>query len=168
MNYLMKIISIFLLIFMSISGDGFCQEQQWVALSDYRVVSVKDNQYHVALTFEITDQFHIQAFEVNDEFLIPTTLSFENSECIEIEEILLPTAEELNITGYDQTFLIHQDGITVNVILTSSCDNDVQDNLLVGELYYQACQGTKCFYPRVLPLEINLSNKNLTINHIAH
>ncbi|MGY4706168.1 cytochrome c biogenesis protein CcdA [Candidatus Bipolaricaulota sp. J31] len=101
----------------------------------------------LAITVYIEPGWHINAAGVNQEPLIPTTLTFEVPEHITVGEpgFPEPAREELPWTG--RTLALYTDRIEVVVPLRASPDAPPGEGVLRGRLRYQACSGDVCLPP---------------------
>jgi len=150
----MNCYSLFLFIVLSLFGD---QQKQFVSFIDAEVsLSKEKDVLTIILPFMIQEDYHIQvASEVLDN-LIATEISFEQNGWFKIESY------EFSLTNYDTVVLnefthrVLSDRVEVTVTLRLKVENAKKNNELKGELYYQACDDQRCFFPRTLAFNVDL------------
>lgn len=153
-NDWMNCYSLFLFIVLSLFGD---QQKQFVSFIDTEVsLSKEKDVLTITLPFLIQEDYHIQvASEVLDN-LIATEISFEQNGSFKIESY------EFSLTNYDTVVLnefthkVLSDRVEVTVALKFIEDKSGKGIRLKGELYYQACDDQRCFFPRTLVFNVDL------------
>ena len=150
----MNFYSLFLFIALSLFGD---QQKHFVSFIDAEVLIVKEKDIlKVTLPFTIEEEYHIQAASEVLDNLIATEISFEQNGSFEIESF------EFSLTNYDTVVLnefthrVLSDRVEVTVTLRLKGKNAKKNNELKGELYYQACDDQRCFFPRNLAFIVDL------------
>lgn len=150
----MNCYSLFLLVALSLFGD---QQKQFVSFIDTEVSLTKEKDaLTIILPFMILEDYHIQAASEVLDNLIATEISFEQNGSFEIENY------EFSLTNYDTVVLnefthrVLSDRVEVTVVLKFIEDKSQKDIGLKGELYYQACDDQRCFFPRSLAFNVDL------------
>jgi peroxiredoxin len=116
-----------------------------------------DGQGMVTVLFQIKEGYHIQANKVNDDNLIPVKLEFETVEGISMGEPVFPGWREFKMEGTPDPFLVFDEILDVKIPVSVDHRKISGDLLLKGNLYYQACDSKKCFFPRDFRFEVNLT-----------
>jgi len=146
--------SLFLFIVLSL----FCnQQKQFVTFNDIEVrISEEKGVFTITLPFTIDEDYHIQAVSEVLDNLIATEISFEQNGSFEIEGF------EFSLTNYETVVLnefthrVLSDRVEVTVILKFNENKSAKGIGLKGELYYQACDDQRCFFPRSLGFNVDL------------
>ncbi len=115
-----------------------------------------NKSYPVLFKLEVAKNWYIHA-ATKEEFLIPTEISFQDSEGFKIDNFLFPETRKVKfeyapnpLDVYTGTFFIRG---------TVKLENEVPEGLqtITGNLSYQACSAVSCLAPDNIPLEIKLS-----------
>lgn len=112
----------------------------------------------IELYFRVKDNYHIQANQLNDENLIPTTLNLTGPDNFAAGKALFPPPEKFLMTGTDEQLDVfsNQFKIYVPVKINNFKTQDKHSLVLNGNLFYQACDSVKCYYPRNLDFLLNI------------
>jgi hypothetical protein len=150
----MNCCNLFLFIALSLFGD---QQKQFVSFIDTEVsLSKEKDVLTIILPFVIQEDYHIQAASEVLDNLIATEISFEQNGSFEIESY------EFSLTNYDTVVLnefthrVLSDRVEVTVALKFKENKSGKSIELKGELYYQACDDQRCFFPRTLAFNVDL------------
>jgi len=150
----MNCCSLFLFVVLSLFGD---QQKQFVSFNDTEVrISEEKEILIITLPFTIDEGYHIQAASEVLDNLIATEISFEQNGSFEIESY------EFSLTNYDTvelnefTHRVLSDRVEVTVALKFKENKSKKGIGLNGELYYQACDDQRCFFPRTLAFNVAL------------
>ena len=150
----MNCCSLFLFVVLSLFGD---QQKQFVSFNDTEVrISKEKDVLTIILPFIIQEDYHIQAESEVLDNLIATEIYFEQNGSFEIESY------EFSLTNYDTVVLnqfthrVLSDRVEVTVTLRLKGENVKKNNELKGELYYQACDDQRCFFPRTLGFNVDI------------
>ncbi len=101
----------------------------------------------VAVTAQLSPGFHVNSNQPLEDFLIPTGLTLEAPDGIQISGLAWPQAVMLEQQGAENPLAVFEEEFAVGVAL--SLDNELSDGLYVipGILRYQACDATMCYLP---------------------
>jgi len=145
--------SLFLFVALSLFGN---QQKQFVNFNDSEaMVKEEKNVLLVTLPFTIETGYHIQAESEVLNNLIATEISFEESEFYEI------VSYDFSLTNYETIVLnefshrVLSDNVEVTVSLIFNEFSSRNGIALKGELYYQACDDKRCFFPRNLEFQVD-------------
>ena len=107
----------------------------------------------VELVFQVAPGYHIQAEDKVPENIIPTSISFDESTGIKILQ------HKFQVENYDEVILGDISHKVINgqfsVLVHLKEKPKSKGAILTGEIYYQACDDRKCFYPRKLKFEFS-------------
>jgi hypothetical protein len=150
----MNCYSLFLFIVLSLFGH---QQKQFVSFIDTEIIMSKEKDIiTITLPFMIQEDYHIQAASEVLDNLIATEISFEQNGSFVIESY------EFSLTNYDTVVLnefthrVLSDRVEVTVALKFMEDKTGKSIGLKGELYYQACDDQRCFFPRTLAFNVEI------------
>jgi hypothetical protein len=141
---------------LSLLSPLYGQQTDFVTLtSPSELHLASGGEQKISLSFRIKEGFHIQADQVKEENLIPSLLSFETSPDLSIGEPVYPQSKEFWMDGSEESLLVFSDivEITVPIIFSTSAEGIV----LKGKLHYQACDASKCYFPRNLEFVLRLN-----------
>jgi hypothetical protein len=157
MNFLLSSRKLMVLPILLINFIAFAQEASFVRLEKETVVSLNsDKNDYFILTIIIKENFHIQANQVNDENLVPTKLSFDETDGIQFGQPIFPKTEDLPIKGLDNPWKVYSERLEIKVPVQFDITKGNRDFIIKGNLFYQACDDKKCFFPRDFNFKINL------------
>jgi len=161
MNYLLpnKIFILWLILFLYPNAPVQAQEPSFVQLNrkpEFTIAS--DEEQHISLSFLIKEGYHIQADQVKDENLIPSVLTVDASDVLIIGDPIFPPSIEFRMKGVEEALQVYSDVLEINVPVKTA--KSVKKGLyhIKGTLHYQACDDSKCYFPRDLNfiMEINI------------
>jgi len=148
--------ALWLLLFLYVPSHA--QQQAFVQLKDEPEFTITAGQdTHIQLSFVIHKGYHIQADSVNDENLIPSVLSFDASKGMVLGVPEFPQAVELEVEGEEEAWRVYSDVVEVKVPLRAGKGMEKGTYLVNGNLFYQACDKAKCYFPRDLPFSIKVN-----------
>jgi thiol:disulfide interchange protein DsbD len=108
----------------------------------------------VAVALEMKGHWHVNAHEVNDEFLIPTTIDVEAPQGFTVVGTVYPEIVEKELSFSDKPLFLYEGEALIGVLLETSPDAPVGDTAVVATVTYQACDNEKCLAPVTKRLEI--------------
>ncbi|MCJ7808939.1 MAG: thioredoxin family protein, partial [Desulfobulbaceae bacterium] len=101
--------------------------------------------------------WYIHGPEKDQNFLIPTVLSFPATEPIRIEEIKFPAPEKITFAYAKDPIEVFSGEIRVKALLMVEKEATPGNHMLKGELSYQACSENSCLPPEMVPVSISVS-----------
>ena len=101
--------------------------------------------------------WYIHGPEKDQNFLIPTVLSFPATETIRIEEIKFPAPEKITFAYAKDPIEVFSGEIRVKALLVVEKEATPGNHILKGELSYQACSENSCLPPEMVPVSISVS-----------
>jgi thiol:disulfide interchange protein DsbD len=116
----------------------------------------KNKPCPVLFKLTVAKDWYIHA-ATKEEFLIPTELSFGESDNLKIDRILFPETEKKKFEYTSKPVDVYSG--TFYVKGTVEAGNDVPEGLQVitGSLSYQACSAVSCLAPESVPVGIQLT-----------
>jgi hypothetical protein len=109
-------------------------------------------QFEIAVVAEIRKGFHINANQVLEDYLIPTTLQAEAAPGVRVLETLYPAGQLQKFEFSDERLNVYDGTITLRMKLEAAADASIGPVKLPLSLRYQACNDTTCLPPVKLPL----------------
>jgi DsbC/DsbD-like thiol-disulfide interchange protein len=149
--------SIFLLLIYSVS-TFMCKGQTALVKAAANKASLSAGE-STTLTIRIAVKkgYHIQASQVEDEALIPTTLVVNMEEGLTITGQEFPPVKQFQLEGTN-TFLNVYDGeFTITLFVHADSNLQARNYLLNATLHYQACDARSCLFPRSFAFSIPLT-----------
>ncbi|MBR9997898.1 MAG: hypothetical protein KFF73_02955 [Cyclobacteriaceae bacterium] len=110
---------------------------------------------NLEIILEIHEGYHIQADEVNDKNLIPTTLTFsEVPEDVILYDPVYPEPGFFKLKNVDDLMPVFSRILKISI--PAAVKKGATSNVfsIKGNLNYQACDSVKCYFPR--DLSVNL------------
>ncbi len=106
-------------------------------------------------TFNLGDNWHVNAHKPLDQFLIPTEITVTPASGISLANTVYPEHILFDLAG--DKLAVYEHTFHIGVILQIAADAAPGEHKLAGELKYQACNNEMCFPPAKLPLEITVN-----------
>lgn len=108
----------------------------------------------VEISVMVKQGYHIQANDVDDESLIPTSLVVDGGENVVTVRDKFPRSKRFKLEGTDTFLKVYDGKFPVRVYLTPATGSQAGKYHLAGRLQYQACDTRTCLFPRVLEFSI--------------
>lgn len=121
-----------------------------------------------ALRINIEDTWHINSNKPHDDFLIPTTVTFEPNVNFEVIKIFYPHAEDIQLAFSDNPVSVYEGEVYIGGILKISEKASASTFNLILNFEYQACNDNTCLAPKKLTdtLTINIVDIQTPVNEI--
>lgn len=104
---------------------------------------------------EIDDDWHINAHEPKDPFLVPTVLTIETPAGVEIGAVVYPQPLEKSFAfAAGKTLLVYEGEVPLRTTLALAKDFAGSEVTLRLKLRFQACNDTTCLPPRTITGEL--------------
>lgn len=157
----MKKTIFFLFSFILINYSNFAQQYVTLEASSQKKDFFPSENIKINIKASIQSGFHINANQVADPDLIPTTLQV-NSGNFKVVKISWPSSKKYKFS-FSETELDVYEG-TVNISVTLKAPKDIKPGSyeISGNLNYQACNDRACFAPRDVPFEVSFAVKEDT------
>src|SRR5687768_15169414 len=108
------------------------------------------------VSIKVKSGYHIQAHEVDDEFIIPTTLEIIGNNDFVIQKQIFPTPKKFKLEGTDHYLEVYDGRFEVRIFFTTTKQIEKEIHHLQGKLRYQACDSLQCFSPRIVEFLIEV------------
>jgi len=124
----------------------------------------------VALQIDLGNKkWHVNAHKPNDPFLIPTALTVEPPEGIEVRQTAYPEPKTIALAATSDELLVYGKEFTVGVELGIEGSVAPGDYEVAGSLRYQACDEKQCLPPKAIPVRLLVkivpASQALTVQH---
>jgi DsbC/DsbD-like thiol-disulfide interchange protein len=113
-------------------------------------------EFGVALQIKIRPGWHINGPELVDEFLLPTTLSFEENKDFEISECVYPKPESGRFEYSQSVLAIYEGDVFFGALVKAAKNLRRGPQKLIGKLSFQACDARVCSSPSEVSFEVSL------------
>ncbi|GHA00650.1 hypothetical protein GCM10008090_06980 [Arenicella chitinivorans] len=138
--------------------EGEALQPHYAARGKVRVSSSL-NENRLSVVISIQAGWHINADNVLNEYLIPTSLSTKDNSCTTIDSINFPSAKQVELGFQKDPLLVFDGDITINAKLRQSSPECAVAKL---ELRIQACSDQVCLSPATI--ELRTPTNQLSVN----
>jgi hypothetical protein len=111
---------------------------------------------NVEIAFVIKEGYHIQADQVLDENLIPTSLTTQSPDDIIVDDPIFPSALPFRLKNVKEVMMVFHKKLNITLPVSVKENTEIGIYTIIGNLHYQACDSVKCYFPRDLLFEINV------------
>lgn len=108
----------------------------------------------VVVFVRVKEGYHIQANEVGDASLVPTTLVVDGTSNTITVRNKFPRGKPFRLEGTDASLRVYDGKFAVKLFLTPSAAAHPGMFRLPATLQYQACDSRTCLFPRTLEFSI--------------
>lgn len=152
---------IFLLGFLVIPVHFLLAPWLWASTVSTEIMHSQDRYqaggtYPILIRLKISESWYLHSTVEEDDGLIPTDLSFEETPFIQAEDIRFPEPERKKFDYTDDKVEVYSN--TVDVVIMMSVDEEAPpgEHTLRGILSYQACSDKSCLPPEKVPVQIHV------------
>ncbi len=116
----------------------------------------RGGEVRVAVAVDIREPWHVNAHELDDEFLVPTELRFDAPPGVRVRAVVYPEGHEKKLDFAEKPMMLYDGRVLIGAVL--AVDTTVADGELVvpATLTYQACDNQKCLLPAEEPVRFVL------------
>ncbi len=107
-----------------------------------------------AVVLKIQPGYHINDNAPLDEFMFPTSLSFEDHPGLEILEIFFPPGHAGRFAYADNELIVYEGETYLGVLFKVRDGQTPGEYRLEGTLSYQACDNVSCLPPKEVSFEV--------------
>jgi thiol:disulfide interchange protein len=111
----------------------------------------------IAVRFDLEKNWHTNSNTPLEEFLIPTELTFAESDDFTVEQVTYPEHELLTLEFSDEPVAVYESTFHLGVLLTPKADLAPGEYTLSGKLRYQACDDKQCMPPKTLEVNVPIT-----------
>ncbi len=119
-------------------------------------VMLSGNKGSIRVRVTIKEGYHIQANDVQGEFIIPTTVEIRGEDILVTGKPSFPASKKLNLGGSGEYLDVYDGHFEVAVPFRTKKSLPPGEYVLDGRLRYQACDDKRCFPPRVINFPVLL------------
>jgi thiol:disulfide interchange protein DsbD len=153
MNSIVKSILVTLILGGSIyagPGDAVSNEREEIVRA--RLITPTDNlikqeSSSILVEINISEGWHINSSQPLEDFLIPTKISFQETDGVTFGRIQYQEPELRKFSFSDREMSVYEGKIYVLTAITISPDFGESEIKLSGSIYYQACNDESCLAP---------------------
>lgn len=106
------------------------------------------------IVFRVLEGFHIQANPPSRQNLVPTTLTLVGEPGVVSGKPVYPVGKPFHMLGSDSEILAYAGTATIKVPLSLESKVKKGKAQLKGNIRYQACNKTNCFFSQTVPFNI--------------
>ena len=107
----------------------------------------KQNSYTILVELQIGTEWHINSNQPLEEFLIPTTISFEQADGVSFGRVDYQEPELRDFSFSDTKVSVYEGRVYARTTITISPDYAEPDLVIRGIVNYQACNDHSCLAP---------------------
>jgi thioredoxin:protein disulfide reductase len=162
------------LILFVVSFTAFAQDESHVSAQLVFPVEqmAKQNSYKILIEIDIEENWHINSNQPLEDFLIGTEISFEKSDGITFGKVQFPEAELKKFAFSDGEMSVYEGTVYALSTVTISPNISLEEAIIKGFVYYQACDDQTCLPPteitveKIIPIvansnEVKIANETL-------
>lgn len=131
------------------------------------IVMVKANQVvldggregTIHLEVDVKPGYHIQASQVNDEYLVPTTIEINRNDEFRMKETVFPPSKKFQLEGTDSYLDVYDERFEILMPFNLQKTTLKGNYRLHGKLKYQACDSVRCLFPRSVEFFVDVKVK---------
>lgn len=109
---------------------------------------------HIAVEIAVSAPWHINAHDLEDELLVPTSIRFEPPPGITVSKVVYPPGHELELDFAETPMRLYDGTVYIGAVVQVAADADTGAVTIPAALTYQACDNHKCLLPEEEPLFI--------------
>ena len=113
--------------------------------------------HRVALQAQLDPGFHVNSNVPLEDFLIPTALTLDPPDGIELAAVAWPEPIMLSQQGAEQPLAVFEEAFVVGAALTLDPALDAGTYVVPGTLRYQACDETMCYLPATADVSFEIA-----------
>jgi hypothetical protein len=129
---------------------------EMVRVTAPKVIAHPDENSVINVAIKVKNGYHIQAHEVTDEFIVPTTLEIKGDKQVVIKTIVFPSAKKFRLEGTDKDLDVYDGSFEIKAFFTAQKKIQRQIYQFNGYLKYQACDSMRCFSPKTIEFSIDV------------
>ncbi len=123
-----------------------------------------------AIILKIRPGYHINDNAPLDEFMFPTSLTFEDMDGLEILEIYYPTGHRGRFAYSEEELVVYEGEAVLGAVIKTGEALPTKPLTLKGSVSYQACDNVSCLPPKEVGFEVPLtivpSSKKTNDTHV--
>lgn len=108
----------------------------------------------IAVEIKISHPWHINAHLLEDEFLVPTEISFEAPEGFVVRDVVYPKGIKKKLDFSDNPLDLYEGTVLAGAVVDVAPQTAQGVATIKGTLFYQACDNEKCLVPATLDFKV--------------
>lgn len=113
----------------------------------------------VQLVAVVKNGLHIMSDHPGKDNFIPTSLTVTGTDDVQVLQIRYPESDSIQLEGTWEYFNVFHDRVLFTVLVQVKQGSPKKIYVLEAELFYQACDAVKCYYPRSIKIPVRISVK---------
>jgi thiol:disulfide interchange protein DsbD len=165
---------LFILVVFGLLGQAYPQGQENTQVLQFQTFLSRNavhagETFKVALLLRINPGWHINGHELADEFLIPSSLTFDENQGLKITDYYYPKANSGKYEYSEYELLVYEGEVVFAATVKADAGLQAGQQNLTGKFMYQACDHRSCLPPKTINLGIpvaivDLSQETIEIN----
>lgn len=143
-----------------ILNHGDISGRQYAAKGKVTVTANTNENKTLTVHIDISKGWHINASQVLNKYLIPTTLApasqLSSGECLNFENVNYPEGELVSLGFQEDKLLVYENSVTLSTDLSQGTKSGCQT--LAAELNIQACTDEVCQAPEKIQIRAHLNH----------
>jgi len=123
----------------------------------------------VAVVLKMKLHWHVNANDVNDEYLIPTSVAVEPPPGMSVGQIVYPAAAEKNLSFSDKPLRLYEGTAHIGIRVDVADDTPIGEKTLVAKVTFQPCDDEKCIAPETktlnIPIRVSAATEAIDVAH---
>lgn len=149
---------LFLLI---ISTLSFSQQYVTVSASSTKKEFLPSENIRVNIKADVQSGYHINANQVSDEDLIPTTITVDAGE-LKLSKVSWPSSHKYKFSFSETELDVYEGSLNIGLNLKAPKNIKPGKYEVSGSINYQACNDRACFAPKDAPFTVTVTIKEDT------
>lgn len=138
-----------------ISSLSFAGTAKYVTLSPFELVKLHPGETVIlSVKFKVDPGMHVQANPASRPQLKATVVALTKEDGVQVGAPAYPASKPFRMKGASSEIAIFDGDVEIKMPLTATPKAKAGKRKLKGELRYQACEESSCFFPMKLPLEV--------------
>jgi uncharacterized membrane protein len=138
----------FILLIHLFTPDNSINTDSILTIRVLKCVAVAGERSAIHVYVDIKKGYHVQAHQVTDEFLVPTTIEVTPCNIITTSKEIFPPSERFLLKGTDIFLLVYSGEIEITIPFKTNAEVSKGNYKLKAKLHYQACDDKTCFSPK--------------------
>ncbi|MBL4674561.1 MAG: DUF255 domain-containing protein [Arenicella sp.] len=143
-----------------ILNHGDIGSRQYAAKGKVTVTANINSENKLTVNIDISKGWHINASQVLNKYLIPTTLAqsslVPSGECLNFEKVNYPEGELVSLGFQEDKLLVYENSVILSTDLSQDTKSGCQT--LAAELSIQACTDEVCQAPEKIQIRAHLNH----------
>ncbi len=123
----------------------------------------------VAVVLRMGLSWHVNANKVNDEYLIPTTVSVEPPPGMKVRTIAYPRGAEKTLAFSDKPLRLYEGTVYIGVRVDVAAEAEPVEDTLKVSVTFQPCDNEKCLAPETktfqIPIRVSSTSEAIDATH---